>query len=238
MRTSKEVVTALGVALAIGNITRAFAESAPNNVEISGACVTARYPWADGLRERAYSNWVPSTGATDGVEVTVSYAKNGKLFDVQISNHGPDQVKADALQAVLSAAAYSTVTGVITSVGQIHIAFSSQRSGHPENGIKEYFDAHPDQHGKCIAFYRIPLDVLTRYPGLFEEKELVSMDNVSTIPESATTSANKLSLPLEQLRFIYSDCWVPFFIENPHATKEQILQFADWTRWMFQTSPS
>lgn len=66
-----------------------------------------------------------------------------------------------------------------------------------------------------FVYYKIPKEVLYRYPGLFSKAELDSPSNKKSIPDMTTER-------LEYLRYQ----WATFYRDNAKATREQILQWS------------
>jgi hypothetical protein len=80
-----------------------------------------------------------------------------------------------------------------------------------------FFKAHPDLRGKVVVHHAIEQQVLTRYPGLFSENEINSLENLRGIPKDANSD-----LHLSQIR----RSWNQFYRTNLHPTRQQILNKA------------
>lgn len=189
------------------------------------------------LRQRIYDDWAPSKAMPVGkhVDVTYSIASDGKLYDVKLEQSSGDaQLDADCVQAVLGVSAFCPMAR-LTREGELchtQIYFDSKtRAGHNNSGISKYFAAHPEQEAEHVAYYRIPLDVLKRYPGLFSEAELFSDSNFFTLRDDSTDGPNHgpglSSAAIARLRYVYQSMWIPFFLKFPSATKQQILDHRD-----------
>lgn len=196
----------------------------------TGKMMGAKWPEIDRFLDRVYENWAPSKKIPEGkvVELAVGIANDGKLYDLKIeASSGDAQLDADCVQAVMGASACSPINGREGELVLIRIWFNSKtKVGHSNSGISKYFATRPEQEHDHIAFYRIPLDVLKRYPGLFTENELLDDSNIGT-----TQVIDKHpGLPwwgVDHLRAIYQGTWAPFFIAFPSATKERILEIRD-----------
>lgn len=190
----------------------------------------------DKVMNRVYSNWVPSISTGSRVcALSGKIVREGKIYDVTIKESSGDaQFDADCLQALLGAFPSEPIAAVDDGkLWSQDFSFSSQtKSVHKRSGIADYFNAHPNEKQKFIAFYRIPIDVLNRYPGLFTEDELQNDDNVGliqSIPESVT-KVNKIQpalsgTGLRELEVVYQSEWPRFYLEHPSPTKQQILDF-------------
>ena len=66
----------------------------------------------------------------------------------------------------------------------------------------------------------MPLEALKKRPGLFTADELNAVTNLRAIPTELNNTMH--------LSEIHADLWASFWQNNPHATKEQVLQFAEW----------
>jgi hypothetical protein len=219
-------IRTLGLTAAIVLLVSAISPAHANNPGVSG-------PYLDGLRKRALENWVPAAPeeSQQMCDMVANIAQNGKIYNIRITGSKSLQADADALQAVLGSIAYNQDVNPL-ALGDVHFALGFESPAYSQNGIEDYFRVCPEQKGKTIGFYLIPLDVLHRYPGLFREDQLLSANNVSVL-KCEGTNANGLPLCLEQLRFIYSECWIPFFIEHRTTTQKEIKEFAIKLRSLF-----
>ena len=128
-------------------------------------------------------------------------------------------MNADCIQAVMGA---SGTSKMLTHEGSLvhlkNIFDSTTPIGHKKSGITKYFAKHPEDRWKYVGFYRIPLEVLVKYPGLFTEDELLDDSNIGLIKAD-----DELQI-VSELPFIYQDMYVPFFLAHPSASRKQILE--------------
>jgi hypothetical protein len=125
------------------------------------------------------------------------------------------QMDVDCLQAVLGATHYKTKAHDTGLTLQTFTFDSSKPVGHKTSAIKQLLENHDSS--KSVYFYRIPLDVLKRYPGTFDENELLSEKNIGTLLKNSA---------IEDLRIQYGNWWADFFMTHPTATKEEISQYS------------
>lgn len=180
------------------------------------------------LQDRVYENWVSTSALESAVVISARIVDDGKLYDVKVqTSSGDAQLDADCVQAVMGASASG-----VSRIGEgcskeIHFRFESIANPlQGSNGISRYFDAHPSDKKNHIAFYRIPIDVLNRYPKLFTKDELLTDGNVGII----TVYSDTPGLPwwgVDRLREVYQVTWTKFFLSHPSATKQQILTLRD-----------
>jgi hypothetical protein len=80
-----------------------------------------------------------------------------------------------------------------------------------------FFHAHPHLKGKVVVHHAVEQQVLTRYPGVFTESEMHSLENLRGIPNEANSEMH-----LSQIR----RAWNQFYRKTPNPTQEQILEQA------------
>jgi hypothetical protein len=85
------------------------------------------------------------------------------------------------------------------------------------NYRKTFFEAYPELEGKVWVHHSIPQIVLKRYPGLFTESEIHSLENLRGIPNELNSELHLSKIAKE---------WTQFFSANPNATRQQLLQKA------------
>ncbi|HEY9778430.1 MAG TPA: TonB C-terminal domain-containing protein [Planktothrix sp.] len=198
------------------------------------------------FRERIYDDWCPSKAMPVGthVDIACSIASDGKLYDVKLEHSSGDaQLDADCVQAVLGVSAFRPMHGLVREgelcLTQIYFD-STTRVGHKNSGIAKYFAAHPEHEADRTAFYKMPLDVLERYPGLLTEDEVLADGNIGNFIFSKDVLDGPNHGPglsdntVDQLRIVYQGIWIPFFLKFPSATKEQVLEvqhgLGEWRR--------
>lgn len=184
----------------------------------------------DNLREKVYEDWAPSKKLAKliDIDITVSGTANGQLYDVGLNESSGDrQLDADCLQAVMGASCLSPINIRIEEIEHFSIHFDSKtKAGYlNNNGISKYFTQHPEYKRNYVAFYRIPLTVLKRYPGIFTEEELFDESNIGLIEAIDLRNPELPSWVTDRLRFLYQGNWVPFFLSHPSATKKEIIEF-------------
>lgn len=93
--------------------------------------------------------------------------------------------------------------------------------GAPTGGAANYretfFAAHPASRGKVVVHHAVEQQVLTRYPGLFTEAEIHSLNNLRGIPKSMNPD-----LHLSKIRRAWND----FYRSHARPTKQEVLDFA------------
>jgi TonB family protein len=178
--------------------------------------------WASRLEQRIYADWSPFlTPVTDEALLQGSIGNDGRLYDVEVlQSSGNLQFDADCLQAVLGAAGFAprenAVPGVLTHTSWVFNP--STRCGHLASAITQH--AVHAGLGQYVSIYRIPLDVLKRYPGLFSEKELLSDSNVIQIRAicPGLKKGDCIDLthsPVGDIASIYGGPWFDFFSKHP-----------------------
>lgn len=85
------------------------------------------------------------------------------------------------------------------------------------NYRETFFAAHPTLRDKVVVHHAVEQQVLKRYPGLFTEAEIHSLNNLRGIPKSIHPD-----LHLSKLR----RAWNEFYRAHPHPTKQEVLDFA------------
>jgi hypothetical protein len=184
-------------------------------------------------KQRAYADWAPSKlPLPSTVVVSCFLVEDGKMYRVKIdTSSGDAQSDADCLQAVYGIA--GTRSGQVEKGSLIDLKFtfdSETMPGHRTNAVEQYFAAHPEKRHNFVAFYRIPLDVLRRYPGIFSETELLSPSNIGLI---RIQNADRPELPrldsldIDRFRDIFGGHWMSFFMSHSSATRQEIETFRD-----------
>jgi hypothetical protein len=110
-------------------------------------------------------------------------------------------------------------TAVATMAGS-HDSGHPGRVGSPAKAThyrETFFAAHPALRDKVIVHHAVEQQVLKRYPGLFTEAEIHSLNNLRGIPKSINPD-----LHLSKIRRAWND----FYRTHPHPTKQEVLDFA------------
>lgn len=203
------------------------------------------WPWSKTLQQRIEDNWSPSEvfGADSWVTIEAQIADDGKMYNLQLTHSsGKPQLDADCLQAVISAQAFKPQQPSEINQGTLRDArwdFNSKtKCGFRSEAIHNYFQLHPEQKRECVAYYRIPLDVLKRYPGAFSENELLAASNILVKHNDRTTAIPEDGSPLgyndkqldastvDYLQRQFLTEWLSFFQHHPTATRSDILRHA------------
>jgi hypothetical protein len=224
----------LGILVSVLVLTSAAAQAAerqvvsltPKRGNSFDTCVI--WKWGKEFRERVSEDWAPISTTTAKKTTVEGIEGNGFLYLVRIDKSSGDaQFDFDCLQAVLGAACFSedNSAGILNRYIQ---SFDSKkaitRTGQLE-GINRFFTDHPnDTKDQTLTYYKIPLDVLKRFPGLFSEQELLDTSNIGTITNESTNRVGQSAL--EKLVNVYSGIWIPFFVKHPNATKQEIFDIA------------
>ena len=93
----------------------------------------------------------------------------------------------------------------------------SEPAATAHNYRETFFAAHPSLRDKVVVHHAVEQQVLKRYPGLFSEAEIHSLNNLRGIPKSIHPD-----LHLSKLRRAWND----FYRAHPHPTKQEVLDFA------------
>jgi TonB family protein len=190
----------------------------PTHLDIQ---VRGTWSWGRELRKRIYRDWAPSTvSKSNSIKIDFSVDDGGKFNDVEVLlSSGNAQLDEECLEAVLGEQVSAERTDSKIE-RKLSMKFDDTKTpGHTNAASKQYFISHPEKNGRFITYHLIPLSVLTRYPGLFEESELLSAENLDSIALSQTT--------VQKLESIYSNKWIPFFKDHPNATREQVVNIKE-----------
>jgi len=85
------------------------------------------------------------------------------------------------------------------------------------NYRETFFSAHPHLRGQVVVHHAVEQQILKRYPGLFSESEIHSMNNLRGIPRTVNPDVH-----LSQIR----RAWNEFYRSHPRPTRQQVLDFA------------
>lgn len=80
-----------------------------------------------------------------------------------------------------------------------------------------FFAAHPALRDKVVVHHAVEQQVLKRYPGLFTEAEIHSLNNLRGIPKSMNPDVH-----LSKIR----RAWNEFYRTHPRPTKQEVLDLA------------
>jgi hypothetical protein len=132
----------------------------------------------------------------------------------------------DCLTAVLGASGFAPKPTVHLVLSRRMFTFNLETAcGHKSTAFRDFLLQHPEYKDGYIAFYRIPLDTLRRYPGLFEKRELLAPSNVALVKNDDESKYHIGSSALDYIMIQYS-LWSQFFANNKTPTKTAVLQMA------------
>lgn len=171
---------------------------------------------------RVLSDWVPTFEMENQAVVAAAIANDGAIYDVHVlQSCGNAQLDADCVQAVMGASRTCPTNLELGSLDHHKFVFNrNTHSQHKASGIANFLSNHPDARKNCVAFYRIPLDVLKRYPGSFTEDELLADENIGMFTISETSELPDYAV--RKLQHIYQAQWTSFFLKNRTVSKKQI----------------
>ena len=86
-----------------------------------------------------------------------------------------------------------------------------------KNYKQTFFDANPSTEGKVVVHHAVEQQVLKRYPGVVNESEIHSLENLRGIPKEINSDIHLSKIRKE---------WNKFYRLNPSPTKEQLLEKA------------
>lgn len=207
------------------NATRAIPYSIPEpTIMTHGNWPEFKEKIESAFKARVFRNWAPSKKANDQRVATVKceMGGDGALYDVEISqSSGDNQFDLECLESVLGAD-YFYGKHDFRKLIPLSITFTkNSETDHANSPVQTYFEKNVDQKQEgCLAVYKIPVDVLSRYPGVFTESEILSSSNLLIAKDSWNIQAKE---QYPWLRGIYRTIWSPFFLQHPKATKEEIL---------------
>jgi hypothetical protein len=221
-------------------VSEVFSNGYPREMAIIDS--RSAHNWERGLEARAWSDWAPSKPLAKDVQIKGAIADVGRIYEIEIIKSSSDgQTDADCLQAILGAANYRPWVGYSPDGGRLHWwnwNFTKETPIHrcSSEAISQYFRLHSSVEAGSVAVFRIPLDVLKRYPGQFAESELLSPDNLyvlmSACREEGRPPDNFGALRPQSMYLIIDHYarWQKFFSENPKATKSDIVNFKESLR--------
>ena len=85
------------------------------------------------------------------------------------------------------------------------------------NYRQTFFNANPSARGQVVVHHAVERQTLRRYPGLVNNSEMHSLENLRGIPNGINGRVH-----LSQIRRE----WNQFYAANPTATQRQLLDFA------------
>lgn len=174
-------------------------------------------------------------GGDTGIEIIVS--DDGKIYEPRIvQSSGDPQHDAECLESICGTCFVDTsISNPTFRISHYTMYFNNDNGLFPayknDMGIQNYRLHHPTPSKPefdYVLIHRIPLAVLTRYPGVFSEKELLDESNLVSI-KCGRVDANGQS-PHGEPSFsdflaLYYGPWRQFF-QRKNATKDEILEHA------------
>jgi hypothetical protein len=204
------------------------------------------------VRNRILDNWSAYSPKDDldSAIAIFTIESSGKIRHVQLQRpHGrPEDIYA-AVDAILSTSPVEPVPQ--TSSGSEY--YSGQAPGkilfdQKANQLsvaattadtENFLNKRTSLRGKAVVLHIIPIDVLKRYPGIFEPQELHGEVNIVSLPLSVFNASLRDTqnhfLPAEELfkekslLNFYSD-WEAFFNAHRSATKAEIVDMGQKMR--------
>jgi hypothetical protein len=104
-----------------------------------------------------------------------------------------------------------------TEAAKSNIENTTLENAKSNNYRETLFKAYPDLKGKVVIHHAVEQQILKRYPGLFSENEINSLENLRGIPLDKNPD-----LHLSQIR----KDWNYFYKNNTKPTKQDILKHA------------
>ena len=195
-----------------------YSPKRPSSPGVTQCGPEVKWEWGDSYFERVFQDLIIAKDAfKQPVYIYAWVADDGKIYDPEINpSSGDHQIDADCLQAVLGAGRFQPrKDGNTGDLRRVVIDFLPTQKVKQTDVVDRYFAEHPEESHKT-ATWKIPVDVLTRYPGRYKETEIISTSNIRTIkPQTATNG----------IKVIYAK-WQAFFEANPEASRAEIDKFS------------
>jgi len=188
------------------------------------------------------SNWSSSRPCI-GYWPTIKFfiGDDGKIYEPEMIRYSADdQYDAECLEAICSLSPIRTTENYVNSTARLE-HFSEQfgvkeglQPSYDGADVNQYLKTHlqPEtKHDAFVVVHRIPLSVLTRYPGMFTKEELQSQDNLMEIQVGfGDNQADRQGIRDCAPHYVVAIAnlyafWDQLF-KNPDVTKEEILQWA------------
>lgn len=198
-----------------------------------------------GIRPGAFEQgisqaWSSSRSCPKGriVSITCAIPDDGKIYEAEFSNSsGDDQFDAECFEAVCSQTAlHPTQGGWNIRIRRPTFDFGKKDSWFvpvPKfdgRDVKQCLRWKQSQYPglSFVLIHRIPLSVLSRYPGLFAEDELVNPENLIEIPfRPEDWDLNHIPVPYAQAIDCFYAHWSQLF-KREKVTREEVL---DWAKF-------
>jgi hypothetical protein len=194
--------------------------------------------WSSSRPTPSINEYGSSKTSPGFTEIEFSVGDDGKIYEPAITHYSSDdQFDAECLEAICSLSPLSQNPGNETGFLEHHkIRFGDGSCLKPSfdgaEGIKGYATENPSTlHHRYILVHRIPLIVLTRYPGLFTKDELLATSNLIRFPvgegfQGKPTSGQWETAPgyIIQVSNIYS-LWAQLFHKDK-LTRQEIENYS------------
>ncbi|WP_437480466.1 RHS repeat-associated core domain-containing protein [Sorangium sp. So ce1014] len=205
--------TLLGAAEGTGELALGLAQSLVLNAMTLGGYGTYELGHAmwDGYHEAGV------LGALNAVNPLYQVARNGA--DTALAIDGGDYRAAGAAGVKTIVLGAATVFGAGRGLGALAegSAAAAGAVARVANYRDVFFGTHPELRGQVVVHHAVEQQVLKRYPGLFTEAEIHSLENLRGIPKSANPDVH-----LSQIR----RSWNEFYRTNPSPTRQHVFDFA------------
>ncbi|WCQ97075.1 hypothetical protein NQZ70_09866 [Sorangium sp. Soce836] len=203
----------LGAAEGTGELALGLAQSVVLNTITLGGYGTyalGRAMW-DGYQQGGF------LGAINAVNPLYEIGRNGADTALAINREDYQAAGAAGVKTILLGAA--TVYGAGRGLGALadESAAAAGAVARVANYREVFFGTHPELRGQVVVHHAVEQQVLKRYPGLFTEAEIHSIENLRGIPKSANPDVH-----LSQIR----RSWNEFYRTNPSPTRQQVFDFA------------
>jgi hypothetical protein len=192
------------------------------------------------LKNGVEASWSCSHQLPDGeyVDITISIADDGKLFDPQIEHSSNDaQCDAECLETVCALSPTMHPNSkrgreITFRFGQVDEKFLGEpaepgiKPCYDGSDVKEYLLSHQNNIGtgnRIVLIHRIPLKVLRRYPGVFTKDELLNPNNLLKVKVG---ESGDQQTPVSETGLEYSACigTLPY-VSKVKATRSEQLKF-------------
>jgi len=188
-------------------------------------------PAASDFRDRIKSSWCSSRESpTDlGTAICFTVGDDGKIYEpsIQVSSSDP-QFDAECLEAVCSLSPLAKRENETGDLG--HLSIQLGRKGAPvpihpaftgAETLKFIKSLNLSENDHFVVVHKIPLSVLTRYPGMFSKDELLNEKNFVTMRFDTDAKPPEY---VKKISDFYAQ-WGALFSQDS-VTKDQILHRA------------
>lgn len=162
--------------------------------------------------------------------------KDGAISNVTLYPSGAIRADLAALEAVLSSSPLPAPPKT-KDLEYYNGALGRLDFGEPavDQAVKVFYSAHPKLKGKVGLLHLMPADILHRYPGICDEKEIFGSENLIPVrlkdistrrPSNETVSASEFLQGTKLSSFF--DEWNRFFRMHPTTTRSEL--FAEAAR--------